>query len=208
MQSGDILRQYQHYVLCVSPSSRGLGHRVFIPATRVRIPLEMPFFCLFSKNREKSLQKAILTLANKICPVRIFLFAVIFFAFSKKNWDFSLYHGLPCAARPAVCAARAHSLRSCRIQLVEQPLRIIRSKSITPRQQSRAKKIGIAHFTMGCPALLDLRSALLAHTRFARVESRWWSNHYGSSDQNRSSRDNKAAQKNWDCSLYHGLPPI
>ena len=27
-----------------SPSSRGLGHRVFIPATRVRIPLEMPFF--------------------------------------------------------------------------------------------------------------------------------------------------------------------
>ena len=27
----------------MSPSSRGLGHRVFIPATRVRIPLEMPF---------------------------------------------------------------------------------------------------------------------------------------------------------------------
>ena len=27
-----------------SPSSRGLGHRVFIPATRVRIPVGMPFF--------------------------------------------------------------------------------------------------------------------------------------------------------------------
>ena len=30
--------------LYASPSSRGLGHRVFIPATRVRLPLEMPFF--------------------------------------------------------------------------------------------------------------------------------------------------------------------
>ena len=32
----------------VSPSSRGLGQRVLIPSTGVRLPLEMPFFCLFS----------------------------------------------------------------------------------------------------------------------------------------------------------------
>lgn len=28
---------------CVSPSSRGLGHRVFIPKTRVRFPLGTPY---------------------------------------------------------------------------------------------------------------------------------------------------------------------
>ena len=31
----------------VSPSSRGLGHQVLILVTWVRIPLGMPFFCLF-----------------------------------------------------------------------------------------------------------------------------------------------------------------
>ena len=46
-----LLRGYILHILA-SPSSRGLGHRVLIPATWVRIPLEMPFFCLFSKNRE------------------------------------------------------------------------------------------------------------------------------------------------------------
>ncbi len=43
----DILSRCQRNTLHASPSSRGLGHRVFIPATRVRIPLEMPFFLAF-----------------------------------------------------------------------------------------------------------------------------------------------------------------
>ena len=34
-------------LLTASLSSRGLGHRVFIPATRVRIPVGMPFFLSF-----------------------------------------------------------------------------------------------------------------------------------------------------------------
>ena len=41
-----LLRGYILHILA-SPSSRGLGHRVLIPATWVRIPLEMPFFLSF-----------------------------------------------------------------------------------------------------------------------------------------------------------------
>ena len=49
-----------------SPSSRGLGHRVFIPATRVRIPLEMPFFLSFFLNAViNPCKKHSLTLTNK-----------------------------------------------------------------------------------------------------------------------------------------------
>ncbi len=45
------------YILSIvfqtSPSSRGLGHRVFIPATGVRIPVGMPFRW-YEKRRSKS----------------------------------------------------------------------------------------------------------------------------------------------------------
>ena len=41
-----LLRGYILHIVA-SPSSRGLGHRVLIPATWVRIPLEMPFFLSF-----------------------------------------------------------------------------------------------------------------------------------------------------------------
>ena len=86
--------------LYASPSSRGLGHRVFIPATRVRLPLEMPFFCLFSEiTVTQSPQKASNSFRKQVFPLLLFLFALIIFCFCKK-WDCSLSMPLPCVTRP------------------------------------------------------------------------------------------------------------
>ena len=73
-------------MLHASPSSRGLGHRVFIPATRVRIPLEMPFFCLFfPRIVTQSLQKATPDFGKFHLPVRSFSFCRYFLRC--KKWD-------------------------------------------------------------------------------------------------------------------------
>ena len=47
----------------VSPSSRGLGHRVLIPATWVRIPLEMPYLPAYQNHQSPVLKN----FANFIC---------------------------------------------------------------------------------------------------------------------------------------------
>ena len=94
-------------MLRASPSSRGLGHRVFIPATRVRIPLEMPFFLsFFSKNRYAIPAKSNSGLWQISFARPEFFFLLCYFLRCKK-WDCSLSVGLPCASCPAGCDARA-----------------------------------------------------------------------------------------------------
>ena len=78
----------------MSPSSRGLGHRVLIPATWVRIPLEMPFFCLFFQESLRNPRKKQATAWQINLPVVAFSFCRYFFAMQKK-WDYSLSCGLP-----------------------------------------------------------------------------------------------------------------
>ena len=78
-----------------SPSSSGLGHRVFIPATRVRLPLEMPFFCLFLWNhRERSREKRPARLRQILFARRACAFTLFHFL-RRKKWDCSLSGGLP-----------------------------------------------------------------------------------------------------------------
>ena len=98
-----LLRGYILHIVA-SPSSRGLGHRVLIPATWVRIPLEMPVFCFFPSIGSQSRKKQFLTSANLICSVRIFSFC--FNHFLLKNGIAHLSIGLRSRC------SRSSSLRS------------------------------------------------------------------------------------------------
>ena len=62
-----------------SPSSRGLGHRVFIPATRVRLPLEMPFYFLNARSVVPNPCKKQATASeNFVFPAVAFSFCLLF----------------------------------------------------------------------------------------------------------------------------------
>ena len=91
-------------LLNASPSSRGLGHRVLIPATWVRIPLEMPFFYLkIGVSYPCKKQAAVWKIKFSHC---CFFFLPVIFAFAKMG--LLTYGGLPCVTRPAVCVTHAH----------------------------------------------------------------------------------------------------
>ena len=75
----------------MSPSSRGLGHRVLIPATWVRIPLEMPFFLPFFSTSHR---KRVIPVKSKQWLWKIYFprhcfFFLRFIFYGRKKWNYS-----------------------------------------------------------------------------------------------------------------------
>ena len=152
-------------MLRASPSSRGLGHRVFIPATRVRIPLEMPFFLSFFPRIVSNPCKKQSSVRKFIFRQRIFLFAVIFC--NAKN---GITH-LPAGCRRFIlhstsceggCAPARRAAPAVESQIEDRPVLIyqiidqaaITERRYTPRRHVAVAKNGITHL----PAVCDARA--------------------------------------------------
>ena len=92
----------------VSPSSRGLGHRVLIPATWVRIPLEMPFFLPFFQDPLRNPRKKQATAWQIYLPAVAFSFCFGIFCTAKNGITHLLSH---CLALLALWGCVTQALR-------------------------------------------------------------------------------------------------
>ena len=108
-----------------SPSSRGLGHRVLIPATWVRLPLEMPFSFFNARSVVPNpCKKQATALENFVFPAVAFSFCLCsFFALLQKM-------GLLTYVWVAVASLRLVGLApSCRLPL-EMPFYYLQKISL------------------------------------------------------------------------------